>query len=175
MMLPRAAGFSEDGQFRYWLGRGDLRAPRRACLFICLNPSKAGGEEDDPSLRKMCGFAQRLDCDVLLVGNLAARVFTDPADLASAWVHGEDVIGPECDRYLASLIGLADVIIAGWGVNASNPAFRGRPARVLELVGQQEKRLLCLGRTKGGHPIHPLMHPYLQGVQCVRAGLEWRP
>ena len=53
-----SATISKDGLYRYSLERvWDPSKP--TALFICLNPSTADAEIDDPTVRKMVGFAKR--------------------------------------------------------------------------------------------------------------------
>ena len=75
-----AAAFSPCGQYRWWLERlWQPAAPR--LLFIGLNPSRADGQRNDPTLRRLLGFAQRWGYGSLEVLNLFARVSPSPAVL----------------------------------------------------------------------------------------------
>ncbi len=71
------AAFSPCGQYRRWLKRlWQPAAPR--LIFIGLNPSRADGQRDDPTLRRLVGFAQRWGYGSLEVLNLFARISPSP-------------------------------------------------------------------------------------------------
>ena len=147
-----AAHVSEDGRYRYWLSRmwGEPNEPM--AHFIMLNPSTADAQRDDPTIRRCVGFAKALGCGGLFVLNLYAYRTTYPADLWKA----KDPVGPENDRWIATLLQLADEnepIIAAWGANAK----ADRVGEVRALPGMA--RLTALAFTKGGHPRHPLYLP----------------
>ena len=50
------AAFSRCGRYRWWLRR-QWREEAATLLFIGLNPSSADGSRDDPTLRRLIGFA----------------------------------------------------------------------------------------------------------------------
>lgn len=83
--------------------------------------------------------------------NLFALRSTDPAALSS---H-PDPVGPENDQHLREQVRAAGRVVLAWGVGG---ALRGRDQSVLHLL--RGANLLCLGRTKQGHPRHPL---YVRG------------
>ena len=73
--VERWAEISNDGQYRYLLGRRwDATLPE--CTFVMLNPSTADAKQDDPTIRRCINFAKSYGCGSLLVGNLYA--FRDP-------------------------------------------------------------------------------------------------
>lgn len=156
--VTRTAGLSEDGTFRYWLGR--RWADGSVCVFCMLNPSKADHLVDDPTARRCVGFARSWGCGGLFIINLYALRATDPAAL---WKHS-DPVGPENDRWLTDYAELADrqgwPLIAAWGANART----GRVAAVLDLPGMDQMQ--HLGLTKAGAPRHP---------SRLRAGAERAP
>ena len=51
------ARFSANGIYRYLLTRS--LGGSATCLFIMLNPSSADAENDDPTIRRCIGFANR--------------------------------------------------------------------------------------------------------------------
>ncbi|WP_269586335.1 DUF1643 domain-containing protein [Roseibium sp. Sym1] len=112
-----------------------------------LNPSTADSTQDDRTIRRCISFSLREGCAGLAVWNLFAFRATDPAAMKAA----DDPVGPANDTYLRQGLALASgPIIAGWGVHGS---FMNRGQVVLDMFGD---RLKCLGRTKDGHPRHPL-------------------
>ena len=126
-------------------------------VFIGLNPSRADAERDDPTLRRIVGFARQWGFGSVNVLNLFARISPSPALLKRA----ADPVGPDNDRWLqAALNGQGAAIWLGWG---NQGTWRGRDRQVLELLRQGllaeprlENQLLCLGLTAQGQPRHPL-------------------
>ncbi len=141
-----AAIISPCGTYRHRLTRRWSAGP--TCGFIMLNPSTADAEHDDPTLRRCIGFAKREGCGGLIVANLYQLRATDPRELR----RHPDPTGPAADDYL--LLAAAETsgpLIAGWGAKGGD-----RAGYVAAMLGRS---LLCLGRTKDGHPIHPLYRP----------------
>jgi len=144
---------SACGRYRWWLERQWQReAPR--LLFIGLNPSRADGQRDDPTLRRLLGFAQSWGYGALEVLNLFSRISPSPAVLR----RSADPIGPETDLWLRRrLAHLAhspgSAVWLGWG---NGGQWRGRDQAVLPVLLQQDLPLLALGLTASGQPRHPL-------------------
>jgi hypothetical protein len=162
--LPEQAGsasgralFSPCGHYRWWLQRlWRPEAPR--LLFIGLNPSRADGRHDDPTLRRLIGFARAWGYGSLEVVNLFARVSASPAALRRC----ADPVGNHCDPWIRRCLRRcreADGppgLWLGWG---NGGAWRRRDRAVLELLAAQGVRPLCLGLTAAGQPRHPLYLP----------------
>jgi hypothetical protein len=134
---------------------------RPRLIFIGLNPSRADGRRDDPTLRRLQGFARSWGYGALEVLNLFARISASPAVLRRA----ADPVGSETDAWIFARLEAQPQahVWLGWG---SQGGWRGRDLEVLALL---EKRLvaegtgracLCLGHTASGRPRHPL---YLAG------------
>jgi hypothetical protein len=78
-----SAAFSPCGHYRWWLER--VWAPERPRLiYVGLNPSRADGCRDDPTLRRLQGFARAWGYGALEVLNLFARISVSPALLRRA-------------------------------------------------------------------------------------------
>lgn len=155
--VEKFADLSDDGVYRYWLGR--RWGEGESLAFIMLNPSIADATEDDPTIRKCVGFARRLGYARIGVWNLFAYRATDPADLKRAMRSRVDVVGPENDDrlrvMLAARLARGDGVVAAWG------AQTGIDARVREVLAMPGSRALCtLGLTAKGVPRHPLMLGY---------------
>ncbi len=144
-------------------------------VFIMLNPSTADASVDDPSSRRLTGFAtawgfqcnQRgaviSDCSrfryLLTRGgykivNLYAYRTKSPAELKDkGWL-----IGPDNDRHIIETVTAPDakMVIAAWGANAQ----AGRANDVVRMVRDAGRDLYHLGLSVGGIPKHPL---YLKG------------
>lgn len=165
-LIAFKAAFSPCGHYRWWLARRwDSQQPR--LLFIGLNPSLADGRRDDPSLRRLLGFARSGGFGTLEVVNLFARISASPAALRRC----SDPVGPANDRWLRRRLGAlasapaGSAIALGWG---NGGRWRGRDVQVLALLELQAPGLprLCLGCTASGHPRHPLY---------LAAATPWQP
>ena len=149
----RAAHISDDGLYRYSLFRQWGDGP--SATWIMLNPSTADHQNDDPTIRRVRSFTQRMGCTAFEVVNLFAWRATDPSALAT--LSSAEAVGPENDEAIrrASLRG--SIVIAAWGALA--PWARYRDDEVLHAL--YPRRVHHLGAlTKAGHPRHPL---YLKG------------
>lgn len=154
MVLASDSGawISECGRYRYALWRvWDREAPP---MPVCmLNPSTADAMTDDPTIRRVVGFAKREGFGGILVVNLFPLRATDPAELLDAadrtgGIDGEAVHVAIAD-YAAQIM---RPMLVGWG--ALHPRLTAQ-----FVVGHFRSRgahLVCLGKTKGGHPRHPL-------------------
>lgn len=160
------AGFSRDGLYRWWLKRvfspGD-----RTIVFVGLNPSRADAANDDPTLRRLMGFARQWGYHKLVVLNLFGWISPSPAVLLRA----RDPIGAcndaVLDHWLATWAATPTVDLwCGWGVNGGR--FQ-RSGQVLQRLQQHLPQRRCcapgspeplmLGLTASGHPRHPLYVP----------------
>jgi hypothetical protein len=153
-----SAVLSKCGLYRYRLDRRWGDGP--TCGFIMLNPSTADAELDDPTIRRCIGFAKREGCAGLMVGNLFAFRATNPEDMADA----DDPEGPENRHFLSNMAERVDgPLIAAWGAHWMAADWPSRWTR--QTFGE---RLMCLGKTKGGEPRHPL---YVKGdAPLIRLG-----
>lgn len=142
--MIRDAVFSPCASYRYLLIRG--WAPSLPTVtFVCLNPSTATAEADDPTTRRCVAFARSWGFGTLYLVNLFAFRTASPAVLLRA----ADPIGPENDRWLDHAAAGATVTIAAWG---NRGRHRQRAATVLPLLHAPHH----LGQTRLGSPRHPL-------------------
>lgn len=160
--IHRTATFSDDRRYRYRLTRvwQNHHAPE-LLVFVMLNPSTADADQDDPTIRRCMGFAQRDGFDGISVVNLYAFRATDPKALLREIDAGRDAIGQggvNDEAIRAAAAAAADVVCA-WGTRARH----GRDRRVLDLL-EPLCRPLCLGTTQAGHPRHPL---YVRADQAL--------
>lgn len=140
-------------QYRYWLERAWDLGKRVA--FVMLNPSKADATQSDPTMNVCVELARRWGYDAIELVNLYAYRATDPDDLIAASKRGEDIEGPDNDRYLLTTASRCDLVIAAWGALDSRPPwFRQREHEVKKLLASVDVHALHL--TKGGYPQHPL-------------------
>lgn len=125
-----------------------------------LNPSTADASIDDPTIRRCRGFADRWECNGIVVANLYALRATNPEELWKA----EDPVGPENDSWLHRLANEFDDVVCAWGSNAKQE----RVDEVVKIFRRYGCRLFHLGLTKSGQPKHPL---YIKGDQPL---IEWK-
>lgn len=146
------AEFSPCRKYRWWLSRRwvPFSADMKIVSWVMLNPSIAGADTDDPTIRRCIAFSKAWGYGALRVVNLYSLIATKPADL---WKH-PDPIGVRGNDELKAARG-GDLILCAWGANA--PTDRERKA--IEILRATEKPLHCLGITKGGNPVHPLYQP----------------
>lgn len=148
--IDKGATLSDCGAYRYLLLRcWDQDEP--GLPFVMLNPSTADAEADDPTIRRCMAFARREGFGGIFVANLYGFRATDPSRLALQ----RDPLGPDNLRTLDNLARNAAAnrvpIVCAWGAFAGHVGIytAGRLIR-------QGAHLRCLGKTKQGHPKHPL-------------------
>ncbi|NEO83153.1 MAG: DUF1643 domain-containing protein [Spirulina sp. SIO3F2] len=144
-----------QGSYRYCLTRC-LRSDAPTVAFVMLNPSRADGQQDDPTLRRCIGFAQAWGFGALKVVNLFAYRTAQPKQLRQA----NDPVGQENDRYIQAAAEQSDRVVVAWG---NQGCWRDRNQAVLTLLNNVE--LYCLGLTQTQQPRHPL---YVRGDQCLQ-------
>lgn len=151
----KTAVISECGKFRYRLGRRWSEGP--TLLYVMLNPSTANADEDDATIRRCIGFAQRGGFGALEVVNLYAYRATKPADMRAA----ADPIGPENDRHIVEHCTDWDgqsAVCCAWGGNARMDSPRVR--QVLKMLADSGNTPMALAINLDGTPAHPCMLGY---------------
>ena len=180
-ITSRSAVFSECGRYRYSLSRSLEGGNGKRVMFLMLNPSDAGADRDDPTVRRCAGFTRWWGFTHFDVGNLYGLIATDPVDLIVR-IHDFDAEGPDNQRHLMAMMGDADLVVPAWGANAAEPRIYRRASAVsasLQMLREGGVPVRDLGLTKGGHPRHPLFVPYNQALEDwpgypARPGLEGR-
>lgn len=140
----KVAEFSEDRAYRYTLWR-DWIGGEGYVQFVGLNPSTADELNDDPTIRRCINFAKDWGFAGFCMTNLFAYRATDPAVMKFQLKP----IGADNDRWIQDVARGAGLVVAAWGVHGEHHA---RDIAVRMLVPGMK----CLGRTKNGHPRHPL-------------------
>ncbi|MGN1446026.1 MAG: DUF1643 domain-containing protein [Eubacteriales bacterium] len=141
-------------EYRYVLGtRGE-----RPVICVGINPSTAGPDDLDPTLKSAQRIAHANGYDSFLMFNVYAQRATRPDDMErerNDWLHEENM---KAFRYLLSLSGEHPAVWAAWG-----SIIEKRPY-LLDCV----RDMLDIGRAYGavwyhagplsskGHPHHPL-------------------
>lgn len=157
--MKMEAHLSRCESYRYTLTRqwGD---GNRFATFVALNPSTADETQDDPTVRRMIGFAKSWGMDGLHVTNIFALRSTDPKVLRR---HGKPV-GPQNDRWILECCLNAEIVVAAWG---NHGILNGRGASVLQLLRSQGVDVQCLGMSGMGQPKHPLYLPASAKLRAV--------
>jgi hypothetical protein len=138
--------------FRYLLTRmWDAALP--TMVWVMLNPSTADAMVDDPTILTCIDFARRNGFGSITVVNLFAFRSPHPEVMLAA----ADPVGPENDRHIhAELLSAAHshgMIVAAWGTGG---AHLDRDLEVVQAVEGHGLEMMCFGKTKDGHPKHPL-------------------
>lgn len=145
--VRRFATLSDCGKYRYRLGRQWSQAA--PVLFIGLNPSTADADKDDPTVRRMMGFARAMGAGGILIGNLSPYRATNPMYLP--WSDPPE-IERENLRCIADMA-TGNTVIVAWG---SHSHGRNRVAGVMATLGQVDCVPQCFGLTGNGSPKHLL-------------------
>jgi hypothetical protein len=154
--MLKAAHISPCQRYRYTLRRGPVDTG--GLTFLCLNPSTANAELDDPTVRKCIGFTERLGATGFTIVNLFAWRATNPLELLEAG----DPVGPQNDVFLSNEF--MRPVICAWGAPSSTKLRRMVEHRIVQLAhlfqahGQETWHLGPL--TLNGSPRHPLYLPY---------------
>jgi len=166
--MIKGAVISPCTYYRYRLWR--TWSPKPPLVFVMLNPSTADEHEDDPTIRKCMGFAERLGFGGIEVVNLFAWRATDPKELKCENGNVLGVIGPENDRFINLAVSLhSTTTVFAWGTHGQTHI-----SRVIAVRDFVQRRLFelgatapqCLGYTeKSAQPRHPLMLPYATPLQ----------
>jgi hypothetical protein len=153
------------GRYRYNLWRswgvGGGSSAGEAPLFVMLNPSTADADTDDATIRKCIGFAKAWGFGCLTVVNVFGLRATDPRDLFTS----EDPVGADNDDAIVSAVRSHQLIVAAWGVQAA----KVDPARVRRVRNLLGARVMCLKKSKDGHPWHPLYVPYAKILEPLES------
>lgn len=130
--------------WRYWDDR-----PRM--LFIGLNPSTASELQDDPTIRRLIGFARDWGYGGLYACNLFSQVTPYPEELKpETSSHPADILVLETAIYLTTLS------VCGWGDGVKKAAYGYARANTVQAMLVKP---MCFGLTKSENPRHPLYLP----------------
>jgi hypothetical protein len=148
------ATFSADGRARFTVSRiWDERLPLAAWLMA--NPSKAGKEDNDPTVLRVIHFSRKLRAGGFVGVNWNPWVDSDP--LEAARQLGLGVVDPYLSENLVHIGGAAakaKFLVVAFGVPPMSLLWHVR--RAYGAFSRGDRDLLCLGTTKGGWPLHPM-------------------
>ncbi len=152
------ATFDDRRHYRYRLSRvWDKSLPR--IVWCLLNPSTATASASDPTLARVVGFSRRWGAGAVEIINLFALRTSNPKDLKTTSL---DPVGDRNDEAITIAAQETNEVVVAWGNNGrlANPDTKyARSDEILELLGNNEIRLLHLRLTKSGQPGHPLYVP----------------
>lgn len=148
--MHKSAMLSDCGKYRYSLSRiWDNKGPLLA--WVCLNPSIADAERDDPTLKQMMHFSQAWGYGGLYVTNLFAYRTTYPKDLTK--LSREVAVGPLNNEHIGHVLAMTQAVIGGWGASGTR---WGRDKEVLSLIKASGRTLLAFETSDARFPLHPL-------------------
>lgn len=181
--ILRQASIEKVGDVTYRWSATRAWGPGRTILWMLLNPSVADDLRDDPTMLRMIGFSYRWGYGSMVVVN-AYPFVSSTTDRLRAWRKTWDHKTYEANgmrpwpfdrsswsafhhnlRNISGLIQDDTVVIAAWGAGLPEADLqqirRGvwRNVDSLEhdgFLGPTEIDWWCIGKTKGGAPIHPL-------------------
>lgn len=153
-----SAIFSPCGLYRLELRRDIDPLIGGLTAALCgVNPSTAGVEANDQTIRKDIGFARIHGWSRIIKINKFSRVATDVHELATF----DDPIGAGNDDAIEAAFREADVIVPCWGPLSKLPKrLRNRWREVAAIADRLGKPMFCLGTAKDGQPRHTLMLAY---------------
>lgn len=148
------ADFSRDRRHRYRLERRWEDA-RPTLGVIMLNPSAADAHTDDPTIRRVTGFARAWGFGGLDIVNLFSLRTPSPSDLCGA---PDPLRRAPNDRRLRAVIDHADALWLAWGAHGVHMRRADEIARLL-LSRKAARPTFTIGLTKNAQPRHPLYAP----------------
>jgi hypothetical protein len=118
-------------------------------IFAMCNASTADETSDDATIRKCIGFAKRRGRGAIVAVNASSFISTDPKRLLTA----PDLCDDLNFEVLKAVFAVPGDRVAAWG--AWPITIQRRLIRGIMWIKQLGSPLLCLGKTKEGHPRHP--------------------
>lgn len=142
----KSASFDRRRIYRYELWRRWSDGTRYV-NFICLNPSTADENTDDPTVRKCVKFARTWGYDAMCITNLFAWRATDKRELYKV----TDPIGFGNDRHILKVARDASLVVCSWSLDGS---FMNRGAIVRQMLARFDPHYLRLTREQPWHPLY---------------------
>lgn len=158
------SGATIKGDLRLLLWRvWDVSKP--LLVLVMLNPSKADGKKDDPTVRKAVGFADLLGYGGVFIVNVSAYRATKPADLFAYLrrigydAKSDRLPEPANEEVLRVMFNGSYAVCLAWGAHGRR--LPGACKRITTFLGAPaDRRGAVLARLADGTPAHPLMLPY---------------
>jgi len=158
--------FSKCGSYR-WILKRELFSGKKTIVFIGLNPSKANSFKNDMTLVRIINFCSKWHYKNIYVINLFGLISKSPLQLAKS----KDPIGSNNDLIIFKTLKFWQKNIncdlwLGWGDKGQ---LNGRNREVIKIIknlsnlnsnkNKYFERILSLGTSKKGNPLHPLYIP----------------
>ena len=157
--------FSKCGSYR-WILKRELLVGEKTVVFIGLNPSNANSLRTDRTLIRIVNFCSRWNYKNIYIINLFGLISKSPFHLSKS----KDPIGGNNDLITLTTLqfwrkNINCDLWLGWGDKGQ---LNGRDLKVLEIIKNlsnfksnenYSKRILSLGLSKKGNPLHPLYMP----------------
>jgi hypothetical protein len=148
--------FSDDRKCRYLLWR-ELAGTGPIMSVGMINPSLAGVDNNDPTVTRVVGFADRLGCSKVYLWNLFASITPYVRELRGL----ADPVGPDNNAYIQAALLSSSIRVVAWGpLSKLPPSLRGRRLEVVSIARQLGVEFQCWDTAQDGQPKHPLMLPY---------------
>jgi hypothetical protein len=160
--ITRSARLSECGAYRFTLTR---KWDERPMLLVAMfNPSEADHQVDDPTITMVCHIAAHNGYGGIVVVNgipLRSSTPDEPVRLTNHWDtlhewHYRDRLHQNLGIITAE-VERAGAVLLAWGALADRCAdWFDNVLDEIECALPEGVPLLCLGKTGGGYPLHPL-------------------
>jgi hypothetical protein len=156
-----AARFSRCGNYRYLLQRSTSSCfDGPAVTFVMLNPAKATASENDQTISKCIGFAQRWQKQTLNVVNLYGFCTSYQNELYAS----QDPVGPANQRWLRQILPNSELIVCAWGRLAETSQLKV----FQRIVKKYQLECYCIGTNQDGSPKHPARLGYHQRLKAFQ-------
>ena len=170
------AVLDESRTYRYELtrdieGMHTERVWAKPVVFVMLNPSTADESENDPTIRKCMGYAERWGYKKLVVVNLFGYRTPSPKALKQAYQAGINVEGPDNGEHILKAIHEAREVVCGWG---NNGTIGNMGIKTLKMMYGQGILPCCLKVSKMRQPYHPLYLKWEQELMEMDPEWKWR-
>lgn len=137
---------------RYNLWRRLESTHTPALLWVMLNPSTADADVDDPTIRRCKAFSAREGYGALMVVNLSPIRVTNPKLLPSTPAD----IAERNRVWIRRGMRRRERAVVAWGAGVDRAGLADEVDFVRKVANENGTELVCLGRTRSGHPRHPL-------------------
>lgn len=139
--------FDETKTYRYLL-TCSWGAGEGTVTFVMLNPSIGDEERCNPTMKRCVDFARDWGYRSMHVVNLFSCISVKPTGLLEI----DDPVGANNDAHIVQAAAGSDLVVFAWGAKYGD--IGGRDQEVAALL--RDVPLHCIGKTKHGHPRHPL-------------------
>lgn len=140
-------------QYRYYFQYTWNRSKKKKATLIMLNPSLTDEDKVDQTIdRCIKETIKRLtDCGSLIVVNLYPKITPSPSELFKSDYNL--IIGKNNMEAIKKAVSKSVYVILGWGEHGAK--YHMNLKVLCMLKNFPEVKLMCYGKTKYGHPIHP--------------------